>query len=918
MKPDELRELFLRFFEEKGHTRVQSDLLVPRDDPTLLFSSAGMNQFKNEFLGRGRASLASLPFARGVSRTPGSDQDANMHPLPKKSVQGPPLKRAVSCQKCLRTGDIDIVGSTAYHHTFFEMLGNFSFGDYFKKEAIVWAWEFLTEWLKIPAERLAASVYLEDDEAFNIWRDEVGVPEDRIYRFGAKENYWPAEAPTKGPNGLCGPCAEIFYDWGKGSFPCDNPDCDPSCDCGRYCEVWNLVFQVYNRTGYNELEPLKQKNIDTGMGFERLLAVVNGVRSNYETDLFLPILHEIAKIAGMKYERDSEAGRHMRRMADHGRALCFAIAENVIPDSADDRGSVLRKLLRRAYRDGRAIGIEDEAFLYKLVPVVGEIFKGPYPEILQRRENIAHILKEDEEKFARVLDRGEVRLEEEIQKVRERGENVFPGKTAFWLHDTLGFPVEVTQDIVEDSGLKFDREGFNALLGEARNMSRTTSKFTGEVFKRGPLLKIMHKHPPTEYYEWTDAAQFMPEVLEIIRDGKLVKSIGEGEKGQVILDRSPFYAEAGGQVGDTGELICGDSVFRIDDTQKEEGYYFHSGAMKAGSLKTGDTVKPVVDHRRKDIERNHSATHLLQYALREVLGPAVEQAGSLVKPDRLRFDFTFKRGLTSEEIRRVEEKVNERILSNDEVQFEETTVEDAKSRGVIALFGEKYAEKVRIVNIGGYSMELCGGTHVRRTGDIGLFKILREGSVASGIRRIEAVTGNAALAYLNDRSEMISLLAGKLKCREEAVPGRVDDLLNEISSLRKKTSARAAAAQGESVGQLLAKAEKVGGTALVCAYLPNQSMPELRSYADNLRKTGKSVAVVLLSDAGGKVGLLVSFSRDLVERGLHAVDVVKKIAPIVGGGGGGRADLAQAGGKNIDRIEQARKESTTLLRSLLS
>ena len=884
MKPDELRELFLRFFEEKGHTRVPSDLLVPRDDPTLLFSSAGMNQFKNEFLGRG---------------------------------QGPPLKRAVSCQKCLRTGDIDIVGSTAYHHTFFEMLGNFSFGDYFKKEALVWAWEFLTEWLKIPAERLVTSVYLEDEEAFSLWRDEVGVPENKIFRFDAHHNYWPAEAPTKGPNGLCGPCAEIFYDWGVGAFPCDNPACDPSCDCGRYCEIWNLVFQVYNRTGVNRLEPLKQRNIDTGMGFERLLAVVNGVRSNYETDLFLPILHEIAETAGTAYERDTEAGRHMRRMADHVRALCFAIAENVIPDSADDRGSVLRKLLRRACRDGHALGIEDEAFLYKLVPVIGEIFRGSYPEILQRRENIAHILKEDEEKFARILDRGEVRLEDEIQKVRERGEDVFPGKTAFWLHDTLGFPVEVTQDIVEDSGLKFDREGFNALLGEARNISRTTSKFTGEVFKIGPLLKIMHKHPPTEYYEWTDAAQSMPEVLEIVRDGKLINSIGEGEEGRVVLDRSPFYAEAGGQVGDTGELICGDSVFQINGTQKEEGYCFHSGVMKTGSLKTGDTVKPVVDHRRKDIERNHSATHLLQYALRDVLGATVEQAGSLVEPHRLRFDFTFKRALTPEEIRQVEEKVNERILSNDEVCFEETTVEEAKSSGVIALFGEKYEKTVRVVNIGGYSMELCGGTHVRRTGDIGLFKILREGSVASGIRRIEAVTGKAALEYLNARSDMLSELAGKLKCREEAIPGRVNDLLGQISSLKKTTTARSTATQGESAARLLENAEKVGGTALICERLPNRAMPDLRSHADSLRKAGKSVAIVLLSQTGGKVNLLVSFSKDLVKSGKDAVAVVKKIAPIVGGGGGGRADMAQAGGKIPEKIDEALEKAKSLLKDLL-
>jgi len=882
MKPDELRELFLKFFEEKGHSRVPGDLLVPQDDPTLLFSSAGMNQFKNEFLGKGR-----------------------------------PLKRAASCQKCLRTGDIDNVGVTAYHHTFFEMLGNFSFNDYFKKDAQVWAWEFLTERLRIPAEKLVVSVYEDDDEAYGIWRDDVDVPEKRIYRFDSRHNFWPAQAPEKGPNGLCGPCAEIFYDWGKGSFPCDNPNCDPSCDCGRYCEVWNLVFQVYNRTGYKQLEPLGFRNIDTGMGFERLLAVVNGVRSNYETELFMPILDEIAKIAGVPYRKDTVEGRHMRRIADHVRALCFTIAENIIPDSADERGYILRKLLRRAYRDGRAIGIKDETFLYRLVAVVGNVFKKPYPEILQRRKNIEHILKEDEEKFARVLDRGELRLQEEMDEVSESGAKVFPGERAFWLHDTFGFPVDVTRDIVEDSGMKFDQDGFDECLAKAQEASRKGSKFTGEVFKAGPLEEIRHRHQPTLFYDGADSAERKLEILEILREDALVQSLSKGEEGRIILNETPFYAEAGGQVGDSGELRCGDSIFEVTGTRKEDGYYIHVGKVKEGSFKVGDEVTAIVSPQRKDTERNHSATHLLQYALRKVLGPTVEQAGSLVEPERLRFDFTFSRALTPEEIAKVETIVNERILANDAVTFEETTVEAAKARGVIALFGEKYGEKVRVVNIGGYSMELCGGTHVRRTGDIGLFKILREGSVASGVRRIEAVTGNGVLACLNSAAGTITELVRKLKCREDGLLKRADDLLEEISGLKKKATVKAAAAKSESSGDMLARAEKVGKTLLVCEHLSDHTMPELRDLADELRASGGSAAVVLMAKSDGKVSLIVAFTKDLVDAGKSAVDVAKKIGPIIGGGGGGRPDLAQSGGKDPAKIDEAIAEAKSVLKAML-
>ncbi|MFH1549662.1 MAG: alanine--tRNA ligase, partial [Planctomycetota bacterium] len=759
MKPDELRDKFLDFFRSKDHTVVEPDLLVPRGDPTLLFTGAGMNQFKNEFVGGGRK-----------------------------------LKRAATCQPCLRTGDIDRVGKTPYHHTFFEMLGNFSFGDYYKEDAIVWAWEFCTDRLKIPEEKLCVSVYLDDEEAYDVWRKSVKLPEDRIYRFDAKHNFWPAEAPEKGPDGLCGPCSEIFYDWGEGVFPCDNPDCDPCCSCGRYAEIWNLVFQVYERRGPNNLIPLKQKNIDTGAGFERILAVVNGVHSNYDTELIKPIIEEIERFPHIncEYSYDSDTGWRFRRIADHVRALCFAIAENIIPDSAADRGSVLRKLLRRAYLDGRTLGIEDESFLYKLVPIIAEIFAKPYPQLKQRADNITHILKEDEEKFAAILDRGWAIVEDEIRQIRKAGADVYPGERAFRLHDTHGFPVDITEEIVAEHDMKFDREGFERCLGATRMLSRQTSKFTGIVFKEGPLQTIKGKHPKTKCIAWDEyVSREKPELLKVLAiispENKLADEwSGEGEI-DIILDRTPFYAESGGQVGDTGVLGSGDgsALARVTGTYVEDGYRIHHGVVEKGVIRVGDNLIPCIDASRADIQRNHTATHLLHHALREVLGPKAEQSGSLVEAARLRFDFTHKTAMTPEEVARVEEIVNEKILADTEISTRQTTLDEAKKEGVIALFGEKYGEKVRVVDVGGFSRELCGGTHCGRTGEIGLFKIIRESSIASGIRRIEAVTGRAALKHLSDYRNVAESLCKTLKTTLDKLPERVAALQNEIREMKK-------------------------------------------------------------------------------------------------------------------------------------
>ncbi len=887
MTPDQLRDKFIEFFEGKGHKFEKPDMLVPRNDPTLLFTGAGMNQFKNEFLGKGRA-----------------------------------LKRAVTCQPCLRTGDIDNVGKTPYHHTFFEMLGNFSFGDYFKKDAIAWAWEFVTHknWLNLAPERLCASVYVDDDDACAIWRDEVGLPEDRIYRFGEKDNFWPANAPSKGPDGLCGTCSEIFYDWGEGVFACDNPDCNPSCCCGRYSEIWNLVFQTYTRQGAGNLVPLDQKNIDTGAGFERILAVVNGVHSNYETELILPIIREVEKISGTKYSFKSEKGWRYRRIADHVRALCMLIAENVIPDSADDCGSVLRKLLRRAYLDGRALGVEDDAFLYRLVPVIAQTLAKPYPQLTQRAENIAHVLKEDEKKFAVILDRGWGAVEAAIQRVKAEGRDSFPGSIAFRLHDTHGFPVDVTEEIVERHNLKFDREEFDSHLEIARTTSRNTSKFTGEVFTSGPIHEIMEKHPPTVFVDWAESLdseeQLTAEVIGIISPAGALAAewSGEGEV-EIFLDRTPFYATAGGQTGDSGKLASPDGAMLVSviGTYASEGYYIHHSVVEKGVVKVGDKIIPTIDPTRADIQRNHTATHLLHHALRKVLGKGAEQSGSLVEAERLRFDFTHKAAMTPEEIAQVEAIVNEKILADVVLTITEKSLDEAKAEGVIALFGEKYGERVRVVDVGGFSSELCGGTHVARTGEIGLFEILRESSVASGIRRIEAVTGRYAFEHLSGFRRVNETLCRTLKTQPEKLVERVEAMQKEIREL-KKGGAKKSASDGADIEKFLAEAGEIGGAKIVCRKILGASMNTLREINDALRSKAKSVAVVLGSDEGGKANLLIALSKDLVEKGLKAGALIKEIAAIVDGSGGGRPDMAQAGGKDASKLDEALKCAVSALK----
>ncbi|MDD2654043.1 MAG: alanine--tRNA ligase, partial [Candidatus Omnitrophica bacterium] len=694
MKADLLRKKFLEFFAGKKHKIVVSDSLVPAGDPTVLFTSAGMNQFKKQFLG-----------------------------------QITDFRRAASSQKCLRTDDLDKVGQTPFHHTFFEMLGNFSFGDYFKKEAIAWAWEFLTEWLKIPQDKLWVSVYKEDDEAYQIWLKDIKIGKDKIVKLGDKENFWPSEAKQKGPNGPCGPCSEIFYDYGK-DIGCGKKDCDPACSCGRFAEIWNLVFTQFNRKEGGSLEPLPNRNIDTGMGLERLAAVMQGVKSNFETDLFEPIVKEIVKEAGR-----SPNLKIVYVVADHIRAMSFAILDGVLP-SNDNRGYVVRKLIRRGVNNCRQIGIK-KAFLYKLVSVVSEVMKEPYPELLDRRENIAAIIKREEESFWNVLKETEPKMissfelfRKELKSTSELAKKV--AEFAFELHDTYGYPKEMTQNFAKDNNVPFDEKYFDVLMQEQKQRSKSASSMAGDVFVDAEIKGDLEA---TEFVGY-ETMEEKSKILKIFdQENNEVKTTKGLKTAKIILDKTPFYAESGGQICDKGIISQDkDAKLEVIDVKKIHQSIIHICSSIKGEFKVGDKVNAEVDiERRLAIARNHTATHLLQAALRKVLGEHVQQQGSLVAEDRLRFDFTHFKQLTKEELSRVEELVNEYIINNDALKVEEKSTTQAKKEGALAFFAEKYADKSRVVKIGAHSKELCGGTHLKATGQIGLFKILSEGSVAQGI-----------------------------------------------------------------------------------------------------------------------------------------------------------------------------------------
>ena len=874
MKTDELRESYLTFFESKGCLRRPSDVIVPKDDPTVLFTPAGMNQFKNEFLGLGR----------------------------------PDFKRAVTCQKCLRTGDIDNVGVTAYHHTFFEMLGNFSFGDYFKREAIHWAWEYLTDkkWLGIPADRLTATVYLDDDEAFDIWHKEIGLATDRIVRNDEYENFWPAGAPSNGPDGVCGPCSEIYYHPGEGH---------------QEVEIWNLVFTQFNRVGTppDNLKPLPSKNIDTGMGLERCASVLQGVTSNFEIDTLKRLCLAAADAVGVKYDFDAPTGRPVRRIADHIRAVTMCGHEGVAPGNKEE-GYVIRQLLRRAVLEGYLLG-KHEPFLHQLVPAVVDIMRQPYPEIAETAESVAGVVREEEDRFLATIDRGLARFEKAVETARRSDAALIPGDVAWDLHQTYGFLVEISEAMAARYNLAIDRAEFNRLRDQHEKTSGSGA-FLGSVMSAGPIDALRRDHGGTEFLGYDDT-EATATVIGVISQGRLVESldeVGHAEPIAVVLDRTPFYGEAGGQVGDTGTITGDNFQFRVIDTQKDGELVLHVGHLQKGAIHVGDTVKAAVAaDLRAAIRRAHSATHLLHHALHQVLGKDATQRGSKVQPDELRFDFNHRKALAADELERIEDIINERVAEGAAVTTRVLPIEEAKRLGAMALFGERYPDLVRVVGMGDYSIEFCGGTHLSSTGQVGLCKIVAEEAVGTGVRRLTALTGAKALARIREEEALLTRTAALLKApRPEDIPRRIETLQNELRAAKKSLAEQTRKSVAAIVDELLSAAEEVSGVKLI-GYAPENSTRDmLRELADRLRSGKQPVALILGGAIDGKASLLAAVSKDLVKQGLKAGDAVKAAAAKVGGGGGGRPDLAEAGGKHPEGLPEALEAGLEVYRRILA
>lgn len=857
MKTNELREAYLSFFQSKGCVRRPSDVLVPKDDPTVLFTPAGMNQFKNQFLG-----IGPLEFTK-----------------------------ATTSQKCLRTGDIGNVGVTAYHHTFFEMLGNFSFGDYFKKEAIHWAWEFLTtkKWLGLDPNRLKVTVYLDDDEAFDIWHKEVGLATDRIRRDDEHENFWPAGAPSNGPDGVCGPCSEIYY------YP-------PSG--GKEVEIWNLVFTQFNRVGDppNNLKPLPKKNIDTGMGLERCAAVMQGVESNYEIDILRPLCEAAGESVGRKYAFTAPEGRGLRRIADHVRACAFAIHEGVAPGS-NGAEYIIRLLLRRAFLEGYLLGMR-EPFLHTLVGTVNSLMSVPYPELTKTEKSVMGTIREEEEHFLGTIDRGLGKFEKLVEKAKSGGGKELPGKEVFDLHQTDGFILDLTKAMAADRGLTIDMQGYNIAEEDHK---RKSGQGSWGVMAAGPLDAIQQSSGDTQFLAY-DATTSPARIVGLVLDGQEVQVVNiTNARVDVVLDRSPFYGESGGQVGDTGTISSAKMLFEVEDAQKHAGLIVHRGVLVSGELHVGEVVEArVTENRRAGIRRAHSATHLLHHALHKVLGEHAMQRGSKVEDDHLRFDFSHGSSVKPEELLEIENIVNDRIAEGAAVSIAYMDIKEAKAAGAMALFGEKYPDRVRMVSMGEFSKELCGGTHLDNTGQVGLCKVIHEEPVAAGVRRIVALTGKKALEKVRETEHLLKEVAIAMKAPQlHDLPRRVTQLQDELKQLRQDIAQFTKASVADAAAKLVCEAESVGSAKIICVQLPNADRDVLREYADQLRNQGGSVALLLATEIEGKVSLLAAVSKDLVKQGIKAGDCVREAAKAVGGGGGGRPDLAEAGGKDPAKIAEA-------------
>ena len=868
---NELREMFLSFFESKGHLRLPSFSLIPQNDASLLLINSGMAPMKPFFTGE----------------------------------QEPPRHRVTTCQKCIRTGDIENIGHTARHGTYFEMLGNFSFGDYFKNEAIHWAWEFLTspEWVGLDPSRLYPSVFAgnettpADTEAFRIWNEEIGVPADHIFKFGKEDNFW------EHGSGPCGPCSEIYYDRGE-KYGCGKPGCTVGCECDRYMEVWNVVFSQFDNDGEGHYTELKQKNIDTGMGLERLAVVCQNVDSLFDVDTVMNITNKVTEITGARYGQSKERDVSLRVITDHIRSSTFMICDGVLP-SNEGRGYVLRRLLRRAARHGKLLGV-NEPFLYRVVDTVVHENEGHYPELRERQAYITKVIRVEEENFAKTIDGGLRIFNEMLASHKEKGEKTFSGTDAFKLYDTYGFPIDLTLEMVEEQGMELDQAEFHKQMDEQRQRARKAREALGDLGWAG--VEFGKEVPETKFVGYTQNTVEGAKVVALVVENEQAEELMPGVDGIVVLDQTPFYAEMGGQVADHGTLTCGGTVFTVTDVQKNKGgKYMHYGKVSGGILKLGDTVTAAIDvKRRRAIMRAHTATHLLDAVLRKVLGDHVHQAGSLVEPDHLRFDFTHFSALSAEELGKVSALVNEAVLEGYDVVTEELPIEKAKEKGAVALFGEKYGDVVRVVDMGhGFSVEFCGGTHLDNTAKVGVFHITSEFSVASGVRRIEATTGQASLDTMERNQEMLFRAAAALKVKPGDLREKAEAMVSEMKQLHQALEAFRSREAAGNAERILFAAHEVGGLKVVTATVPDADAARLRTMGDFLRDKDPKVVAVLAAVNEGKITFLAVCGKEAVKAGIKAGDIIKQVSAIAGGSGGGKPDSAMGGGKDPLMLDNA-------------
>ena len=868
--------MFLQFFEGKGHLVMKSFSLIPQNDKSLLLINAGMTPLKPYFTGQ----------------------------------EIPPRTRVATCQKCIRTGDIENVGKTARHGTFFEMLGNFSFGDYFKHEAIAWSWEFLTKTLEIPEDRLYPSVYVEDDEAFDIWNKEIGIAKERIFRFGKEDNFWEHGA------GPCGPCSEIYFDRGE-KYGCGKPDCTVGCECDRYIEIWNNVFTQFDNDGNGNYEELENKNIDTGMGLERLAVIMQDVDSIFDVDTVKAIRDRVCELAHVEYGKEDKADMSIRVITDHIRSVTFMVSDGIMP-SNEGRGYVLRRLLRRAARHGRLLGISGR-FLAELSEVVIRESADGYPELADKKDYILKLISTEEENFNKTIDQGLSILGEMMEQMKKEGTTVLSGENTFKLYDTYGFPVDLTVEILGEKGFTADEEGFLAAMEVQRKTAREAREVTNYMGADVTVYQSIDAAVSSQFVGY-DRLEHESKVTVLTTADAIVDTLSEGMEGTILVEETPFYATMGGQAADTGMISTAEGTFEVADTVKLQGTKIgHVGKMVSGAIHTGDTVKLSVDESRRNLTaNNHSATHLMQKALRLVLGSHVEQAGSLVDQEKLRFDFTHFSPMTDEEIAKVEQIVNENILRGLPVVTKEMTLDEAKKTGAMALFGEKYGEKVRVVQMGEFSSELCGGTHVENTRNISAFKILSESGVAAGVRRIEALTGAGLIAYYDQTERQLKQAAKALKAAPADVVKKITAVQEECKALAKENDALKAKMAKAAAGDMMSAAEELNGVKILISRLTDVDMNGMRDLGDEAKQKLGEAIVVFAAENGGKVNLMATATDGAVAKGAHAGNLIKEIAKLVGGGGGGRPNMAQAGGKNPAGIEEALKRAKEAAKEQIS